>query len=171
MCLSLKTLFNSMFKKKLEKKWEFNPNTIVNVNTNIKTDYSIEVVCKLILNKILNITDVNLLIVDNDKLVKRFDTTDIEIQAFLQGYPILKKYVLYLRDGISKGMLFHIICHEMIHLKQYYDGKLRLDGTTFTWYGLKYNSKTPYWNRPWEIEARDKQYDIADKVKRLYYEQ
>ena len=88
------------------------------------------IVCKLILAQILGIKDVALSVFTNDKLVKKFDTNDIEIQAILQGYPILKSYALHLRSNISSTLL-ETICHEMVHLSQYNSGRLRLEGTTF----------------------------------------
>lgn len=158
-----------LFSKKKSRKWEFEKLPVVDWKATNKCKYDMTTICKLILTQILKIENVSLLVVTDDKMVKRFDTSDIEMQAVLQGYPQLKKYILYLRKNMSEDLLT-TICHEMVHLKQYYDGKLRLDGTTFYWNGEYYSKPIPYMDRPWEKEAFAKMYDIEKEVKKLYYE-
>ena len=89
-----------------------------------------ETVCKIILTEILNLPLVELHVVTADNVVKKFDTEDTEMQAILSGYPSMHKYVLHLRGHLQTDIL-ETICHEMVHLKQYETGQLRLDGTTF----------------------------------------
>lgn len=163
----LNRLFKMWFKKKTPKKWEFGDKPIVKWCATNKTSYDMETVCKLILTQIFNINDISLIISTNDKLVKRFDKDNIEMQAILQGYPDIKQYCLYLRSTATD--LLTIICHEMIHLSQYYRGDLRVVGTTFKWKGQDYN-KIPYNDRPWEKEAFGNQSKIEKQVKKLYYE-
>lgn len=159
----------SLFKKKIPKKWEFGNNPVVNWFATNTSKYDFVTICKIILTQILNIEDIELNVYINDRFVSRFDTADIEIKAILQGFPEMKKYVLYLKKNIGSLELLEIICHEMVHLKQYYSGDLRLNGTIFTWKGQKYEDIS-YWDRPWEKEARTEQYKIEKEVKKLYYE-
>lgn len=90
-----------------------------------------ETICKLILTKILNIQDIQLNIYTDDRTVSKFDNDDIEILAILDGHPEIKIYTLFLRSYVTGSTLLKIICHEMVHLKQYYEGNLRLKDTTF----------------------------------------
>ena len=158
---------NRLFKKKTPKKWEFGKLPEVKWLASNKTKFDMVLICKLILTQILKIDDVSIMVVTDDNFCKRFDTEDIEIKAILQGYPVLKKYILYLKSDISNYELLSVICHEMVHLSQYNSGKLKLEGTTFKWEGKSYNHVS-YWERPWEKEAKEKQYDIEKQVRKLY---
>ena len=89
------------------------------------------IICKIILTQILNIQDITLDVYTNDKLVSRFDTDDVKISALLDGHPEYKQYSLHLRSDIPYFDLLSIICHEMVHLRQYHNKQLKLEGTTF----------------------------------------
>ena len=84
------------------------------------------VFCKLALTQILNIKDVMLTIVTKDDLITHFDSDNLEFQALLQGHSELHQYRLVLHSRIYPGELAQIICHELIHLKQYEKGELKL---------------------------------------------
>jgi len=49
------------------------------------------------------------------------------------------------------------IAHEMVHVKQIASGKLKAGSRSIMWNGRKYRPSTPYLNRPWEVEAFQKQ--------------
>lgn len=165
MCNFLK----AMFTKKQPKVWSFGPKPVVNWEAKNKVRYDMTTICKLILTQILNIQDIELTVATNDSQVKMFDTPDFELHAMLIGHPGLKKYSLILRSTISAADLLSIVCHEMVHLDQYNRGDLELKGKTFKWKGKEYTGEIPYFQRPWEIEATKKQYEIEKKVKKLYY--
>ena len=159
----------SLFKKKVPRKWEFGPKPIVDWRATIKSKYDLVTICKIILTQILNICDIKLTVYTNDNFVSRFDTKDLEIKAILQGFPDLKEYILYLKSSVGPYEILDIIYHEMVHLKQYNNGSLKLNGAVFTWKGQEYKD-IPYWDRPWEKEAKTEQYKIQKEVKKLYYE-
>lgn len=155
------------FKKKQPRKWEFGLKPEVNWHARVKSKYDLQIVCKIILTEILGITDVILNVFTNDTALKRFDTDDVKMQAILSRAGKTNMYTLHLRSDITD--IIPIICHEMVHLSQYYRGDLSLKGTTFSWKGMEYNNIN-YWSRPWEIEARKEQYKIEKQLKKLYYE-
>lgn len=157
-----------MFKKKEPKQWVFDPKPVVDWQATNKVKYDMTTICKLILTQILNIKDIELSVSTNDSQVKIFDTDDFELQAMLLGYPVLKKYALILRSTIGASEILPIICHEMVHLEQYYRGDLELKGKTFKWKGKEYPN-LPYFERPWEIEATRRQREIEKQVKNLYF--
>ena len=160
----------SLFKKKSPRKWEFGSKPVVNWKaTNKMGSYDPVTVCKIILTQILKIEDITLDVITNDKVVSKFDTKDLEMAALLDGHPEMGRYILHLRSTVSPYELLSVICHEMIHLRQYYSNQLRLIGTTFSWKGKTYEN-IDYWSRPWEKEARSEQYQIEKQVKKLYYE-
>jgi hypothetical protein len=71
----------------------------------------------------LKISDeVELMLFYNPKLLNALSTKDIEYNAILQN-PIPHHYTLMLRDNLTSLNL--ILCHEMIHLKQYESGLLK----------------------------------------------
>lgn len=49
------------------------------------------------------------------------------------------------------------LAHEMVHVKQLAKGQLKIHHKGYTWRGKAYPSKTPYAERPWEVEAYAKQ--------------
>jgi hypothetical protein len=54
------------------------------------------------------------------------------------------------------------ICHEMVHVKQYY--RKEMDDRGFTWKKKDIDEKTPYYDLPWEKEAYAMQDELALKV-------
>ncbi len=158
------------FKKKTPKEWTFGDKPVVKWLSTNKTKMDITTVCKLILTQILNVTDVELIIVTNDRIISKFDSNDLEMQAILQAIPERHQYRLSLHSRISPSTLPLIICHEMIHLKQYDKGELKLNKNGAIWKGEFYKKETPYFERPWEIEANAEMKNIEKKMKELYYE-
>lgn len=158
------------FKKKTPREWTFGEQPVVHWMSKNKAKQNMEIFCKIALTQILNIADVELIVVTNDKMITRFDSSDIEMQALLQGIPESKKYRLTLHSKISPSNLSRIVCHELIHLKQYVVGDLRLVEGGAMWKGRFYKKETPYMERPWEIEANAEMNKLEKKVNDLYYE-
>jgi len=76
-------------------------------------------------------------------------------------------FKVFLKEGLSKSNLLLILCHEFIHIKQYLDGRLRLDGTKAIWEDKEYDMlDIDYMDRPWETEAFRMQGKLYKKVKR-----
>lgn len=110
--------------------------------------------------------DVELALFYNGKLLDKLSTDDVEYSALLQPYPIPKKYSLMVREDASS--LNQILCHEMVHLKQYESGLLSQssDFKTVTWKGKVYDNTERYFNREWEEEAFDKQNKLWKQFKK-----
>jgi len=68
------------------------------------------------------------------------------------GYMVVIKPTRSIKDlGLT-------LSHEMVHVKQLAKGILKYRKTgNHVWAGKRYNKKTEYLNRPWEIEAFSKQ--------------
>lgn len=56
------------------------------------------------------------------------------------------------------------LAHEMVHVKQIAKGYLKTMNGVSYWRGRRYNRRTKYLNRPWEIEAFAKQELIFRKA-------
>lgn len=113
----------------------------------------------------LNITSGEVVLIHNDKILNKFSTEDLKIEALLYNN-ILDKYNLIIRSTIRDPEL--ILCHEMVHLSQYVKGylKLDMDKKIFTWKGNKFDNSLPYDLRPWEKEAYSQQGKLLREYKK-----
>lgn len=72
----------------------------------------------------------------------------------------LKNYIeiniCHYRNNLNEIIV--TLCHELIHAKQFIDGRLQSKNFNIFWNGYNY-STTEYLSRPWEIEAYEKQLD------------
>lgn len=127
--------------------------------------FDVEELIKFLVKE-LNITkDFNLSIHYNEKLLNKLSTDNIEFEALLQqSTPEL--YVLFVRK--SKAGLAQIICHEMVHLKQYVSENLKMssDFRTVIWKGKTYDNSSEYFSREWEVEARALENKLWRKFKK-----
>jgi len=74
---------------------------------------------------------------------------------------------IFVEKGITKQKVLLALCHEFVHIKQYYDGRLKIGGTVATFDGSVYDMmEVDYMDRPWEIEAYTMQGKLYKKVKR-----
>jgi len=64
-----------------------------------------------------------------------------------------KYFVITLKDNMSLKNTIMTLLHEMVHVKQYLKGELRLGYKEKVWKGRKWNGDD-YTNYPWEKEAR-----------------
>ncbi len=74
-------------------------------------------------------------------------------------------------DMMNRSEAIDVLSHEVIHMLQYRSGNLIYSNGQITWMGevLDLNSKE-YEQRPWEIEAFQKQSQLAGKVKELLWD-
>ena len=77
--------------------------------------------------------------------------------AWVIGDPENHQYVINITDKVNRYNLTEIVAHEMIHIKQYEEGTLRIDKNDplrVIYREKSYNIQfIPYRVRPWEIEA------------------
>lgn len=158
------------FKKKTPRQWTFGDKPFVLWGASNKCNYDMTTFVKIALTQVLGIINVDLTIVTNDRLISNFDSNDIEMQALLQGEPEKHRYRLILHSRIGVASLASIVCHELIHLKQYEKGELKLVKGGAKWKDKFYEKTTPYMDRPWEKEANGNMYKLEKQVKELYYE-
>ena len=67
---------------------------------------------------------------------------------------------------ISTLVVIKIMLHELTHIEQFHEGRLRSDFESFTWFGKKYNANAPheeYLQWPWEIEANARANEVYIK--------
>ena len=91
------------------------------------------------------------------KLMPRVRTLDIEVKLTkcdAYGYCLMtdnhKTFELEIRKGMNLYDLISTVCHEMVHVKQYY--RKEMDDDSNRWKS-KQLSDMDYMDRPWEKEA------------------
>lgn len=124
----------------------------------------IEQLLQWLANK-LEISTGEVVLISSSKMLKKFSTEDMAIKAFLAPTVFKDKYNLYLSDTKDCDLDI-ILCHEMVHLKQYLEKELVIDleKKEFTWKGNKYDNSIPYESRPWEREA----FSLQNKLYKEY---
>lgn len=128
-------------------------------------NFDVEELIKFLVKELKITKDFDLSVHYNEKLLNKLSTDDIEFAALLQqSTPTF--YVLFVRK--FKAGLAQIICHEMVHLKQYVNGDLKMssDFKTVTWKGKTYDNSSEYFNREWEVEARALENKLWRKFKK-----
>lgn len=78
---------------------------------------------------------------------------------YVDGHNIL----LALDSELSKFRLIEVLAHEMVHVQQVVQWRLRYVGDRTLWCGIDHTD-TPYDDRPWEIDA---QHRTPQLLKRL----
>jgi hypothetical protein len=86
-------------------------------------NFDVEELVKFIVKELNIPEDFELTICYNERLLDKLSTDDIEFSALLNQHTP-KLYMLNVRK--IKGGLSSIICHEMVHLKQYMSGDLKM---------------------------------------------
>jgi predicted metallopeptidase len=80
------------------------------------------------------------------------------------------QYIIYI-NNVDRITAIKSLSHELIHLQQYYSGKLRvIEAGVVMWNGKEINVlDIPYNDRPWEIEAFQGQTDLERKIIETLY--
>jgi hypothetical protein len=58
-----------------------------------------------------------------------------------------------------------VLAHEMVHVKQYAKGQLKVAGSRFQWLGKPFTGS--YYDSPWEIEAFSRERLLSNKFAKL----
>ena len=104
-----------------------------------------------------------------DEIKGRFsEQNNLDLTASIVGAN--DQYVIYI-DNVDRYTAIKSLSHELIHLRQYSSGKLRVIGSgVVIWEGKEINVlDIPYNDRPWEIEAFKEQNDLEKKILEKLY--
>lgn len=90
----------------------------------------------------------------------------------------LNAHVRYLNGGfylfidpLNKKQALTIISHEIVHMKQYLDGRFVYDDGSILWNGDTYLlDEINYDNRPWESEAFEQESQLASQISNIIYQ-
>ena len=92
---------------------------------------------------------------------------DRELKAHIRYYN--GTYYLFI-SNLNRDEAIEVICHEIIHINQYYSGRLFYDESGITWEGQLLQVDTyEYDSRPWETEAFIKGNNLSNIVSDILY--
>lgn len=104
------------------------------------------------------------------KETKKQFSTDIELKAYIKG--LGKQYVIWV-DDMGRDETITVLSHELIHLRQYYNGKLVVSDGLIKWNNqiipVNELSTIEYNVRPWEIEAFQEQRYLDIDIRKVLY--
>jgi hypothetical protein len=104
------------------------------------------------------------------KETKKQFSTDIELKAYIKG--LGKQYVIWV-DDMGRDETITVLSHELIHLRQYYNGKLVVSDELIKWNNqiipVNELSTIEYNARPWEIEAFQEQKYLDIDIRKVLY--
>lgn len=73
-----------------------------------------------------------------------------------------RTYMIDLNPYYSNTRLEHTLIHELVHVKQMYQGRLKVKANTIEWLQADWAFNTPYSHRPWELEAKKVTQEYCD---------
>lgn len=101
--------------------------------------------------KVIGIDSIVVIIKDLDPNFKPSTMEGYELKAHIMTDG--NQYVIWMKN-LTKYEAINVLSHELIHLKQYYTGKLKIEGKDVLWNGELYKDGTfVYEDSPWEKEA------------------
>lgn len=114
----------------------------------------------------VSLKDIKVVVIElTDASKSQFDGGDLKAHIrYHEGV-----YYLFIGD-YDRNESIDIISHEIIHITQYYSGKLNYTDGQLVWDDRVYDlNNVIYENRPWEVEAFDKQKQLSNRIKERLY--
>lgn len=141
---------------------------MIEIKSSIKSDLDIEDFIRFAYTALGLTNDIVLRIYNDDYVLDRLAPPDCQLQALLHQTPLPHNYNLVVRNETDTPMSL-VLSHEMIHLRQYEQGRLHLNIKTgvCNYDGKDYTASTRYTSRPWENEAFDRQYGLWKAYKKF----
>jgi hypothetical protein len=101
---------------------------------------------------------------------KKQFSSQMELKAHIKG--LGKQYVIWV-DDMGRYETITVLSHELIHLRQYYNGKLVVSNEFIKWdnqvISVNELSNIDYNARPWEIEAFQEQRYLDIDIRKVLY--
>jgi hypothetical protein len=118
----------------------------------------------------LGISVIYIIIKPLTKEAKQQFSNDIQLKAHIKG--LGKQYVIWV-DDMDRSETILVFSHELIHLRQYYNGELVVSNDSIKWKDqiipVSELSTIDYNVRPWEIEAFQEQKYLDIDIRKVLY--
>lgn len=116
---------------------------------------------------LLNIDSTILVIRNLESTYKPSAMEGYDLKAYIKSNGI--QYVIWVSD-LNRISAIETLSHELIHMRQYYEGKLIVNQDGVQWNGKMFDIiNVKYEEYPWEIEAFNDQYNLSKKIKEILY--
>jgi hypothetical protein len=121
------------------------------------------------LNRVINLTAYRCyrdLFTKKDKISLSFDIGKLHEKEQIWGSATMETkndYLMELDGFMSIYSTIATLCHEMVHVNQYFRGDLKADAKGFYWLGTDM-TEVAYCRQPWEKEAYMRQKLLTDLV-------
>lgn len=101
---------------------------------------------------------------------KKQFSNELDLKAHIKG--LGRQYVIWV-DDMDREESITVLSHELIHLRQYYNGKLVVSNELIKWNDqiipVNELSTIDYNARPWEIEAFQEQKYLDIDIRKILY--
>lgn len=106
------------------------------------------------------IDGITLTVSRNLSMLQRLSPDGVVLTAILAPSAVKGCYSIYSRYA---NLDLNEIFHEIEHIRQCEEGRMQINASSLsvTWEGKTYDNSTPYEQRPWEIEAFERQEKVA----------
>ena len=102
---------------------------------------------------------------------RNFNRGEVEYYGIVQQLPFGRhKYIIFLNPEMGLSKIKLTMCHEFVHIHQYERGDLELNVNSYIWKGDTIVPSMKYDERPFEVEAFNKQKSIYKQLENLLYE-
>ena len=78
---------------------------------------------------------------------------DCEGMGYTVPIDVLDSYVVVIKPSLSIKDIGLTLAHEMVHVRQFAKGILKVKNGTNYWKGKKFTKRTKYLDQPWEQDA------------------
>lgn len=82
---------------------------------------------------------------------------DCNGSGFTIPIDMIDSYLVVIKPNRKLKEIALTLAHEMVHVRQFAKGLLKITPKGNVWMGKLYPQKTPYLDQPWEIDAFSKQ--------------
>src|SRR6056300_957905 len=81
-----------------------------------------------------------------------------------------RDFLIRIDTALPIATFLETLMHELIHVKQYAKGELgwRSREDITTWHGEKISRKVSYFDYPWEIEARGREFGLTEEFLNIH---
>ena len=89
---------------------------------------------------------------------------DCEGMGYTVPVDILDSYVVVIKPTMSIKSIGVTLAHEMVHVRQFAKGFLKIKNGVNYWCGKRYTKRTKYLDQPWEQDAFARQEIVFRKA-------
>lgn len=107
--------------------------------------------------------------IDPNQIMIRFVDMGYYAAAIPKGTLFGSRYGIVLSHKLPPAYYGVALVHELLHIKQFTDGRLIYQFNNITWEDKRFNTYgVRYYDLPWEKEILQVQYPLAKQIRKIY---